>query len=155
MNALKYLPFSLIAYAQCALSAQANPWIGTYSDHSGKEALSAVIRKLSINERKDHSLSVRIVIYRNLSDNPIRPITLEAAARGYSDMNNKGLRDTLIASFPNAKYKPLVIIRRDSPFEPVLNEHSAFKHLSYTFYENSALPVFVSGDVYRDDSPAK
>jgi len=133
-----------------ASEVEAHPWEGNYGDHSGRQDLRSLVRTLSISEDKDHRLLVRLTIYRYLTDDPGKPISLEAVGQPYNDQNNKGLHDTLIVSFATAKYKPMVVLQRAAPIEPILNKHSHIKHLSYSFYENSAFPAFVTGDVYRD-----
>jgi hypothetical protein len=111
-----------------------------------------LVQRLTITKGKGSSFSVRILLWTSLGSKT-GPVEFESVAQGYSDFNEKGtFGDRLIASFPRVKNKPMIVINQGSPFVPVLNQHSEYKRLSYTYYETgSEFSSFVNGDVYRDD----
>jgi hypothetical protein len=144
---------SLLAGAPRVAAAHTNPWTGTYKNKSGQHDYHSLIQRLTITKGKGNSFYVQIVLW-TLLGSKTGPVKLESEAQGYSDFNDKGtFGDQLIASFPSVKNKPIIVIHQELPFVSVLNEHSRYKHLSYTYYERSSeFSLFVNGDVYRDDS---
>ncbi|HEY9684140.1 MAG TPA: hypothetical protein V6C86_21345 [Oculatellaceae cyanobacterium] len=138
------------------LPAVASLWDGDYSDHSGRKDANSLIRELTIKDLSDNKCHIHIVIHRFLADGPAQnPIVLDGIGCGYADLNNKGVNDSVIATFPKVKHSPLVLIQEGSPYAQRLNEHSRATHLKYQYFENSPTASCVSGDVYRDDFSTK
>ncbi|HEY9754359.1 MAG TPA: hypothetical protein V6C97_04300 [Oculatellaceae cyanobacterium] len=156
---MKIIGLMLMLLLSCELNilpARAGLWEGDYSDHSGRMDLRTLIRKLTIKDLPDNSCRVHIVIHRFLADGPAKkPIVLDGIGYGYADLNTKGVKDSVVVSFPKVKYSPLVIIQEGSPYAQRLNQHSRSIHLEYQYFEGGSSGCCVSGDVYRDDQPIK
>lgn len=145
-----------ILWNYCASAASADPWVGTYKNISGRQDYRALVRKLTITKGKNRTFHVQVFLWTSLTSTS-GPIKLESIAQGFSDFNEKDSSgDKLVASFPSAKNKSLIVIRQESPYAPTLNEHSHYRHLSYTYYEEGRdFNSFVTGDVYREDQAQK
>jgi hypothetical protein len=153
MRFVKILTVLVSLSVACGISTaavKANPWTGTYKSDSSQTGYHSLIQELTITGEKGSRLTVRAVIWTFLTSKT-GPVKLESKAQGYSDFNDKGTSgDRLIASFPNVKFRPMIVIRQESPFVQVLNKNSRYKHLSYTYYEaGDQFASFVTGELHR------
>lgn len=131
-------------------SASASSWEGTYGGYSEHHSVSFV-KRLTVTDEKNGKFKVRATLSRFPSDSVRKEVSMEAEAHAFQNCNTKGIPDTLIADFVDAKYKPVMLIKRGPPWSSVPNAKQRYKYVSYTCYMvDDKWHWYIDGSVFRE-----
>ena len=140
-------------------TAPQSHWTGTYEPISGQ---FCYIKKLVITEGAASNFKVRVwMVLDQVEGSPtFSEAPLETRAGAYRDANKNSMQDTVVASFKEAQFQPLIVINRGTPYLP--GHLQKYQYVTYTCYlSNYRGNCYITGrlerrdDTMHDEAPAR